>query len=472
MSRSEFKTGIMFSAMGRYGKLVVRTGVNAVLARLLTPTDYGVVAIVNIFLVFFDMLADMGFGPAVIQNKTLDKKDISVIFRFSLYVAVALGLLFSVMGQPVNIFYGADVYVPIFMVLGINVFFYGLMVVPRALLLKQKDFKRVNVVEIIASVINGVVAIILALLGFSYYSIIIGQIVQIVITFIMYYSYTKISLDQKVRKEPITKIWNFARNQFVFNFINYFSRNLDNILIGRYMNGAQLGFYNKSYQISLYPNQLLTGIITPVVQPIMSQYQNNLTVIKDTYLRMVRLLANLGIPLSVFCFFAADNIIFFLFGDQWGQSIPVFRILALSIWQQMIASSTGAFYQSSNRTDLLLLSGIQSMTFNVIGIIYGVYLGSIESVATLVVITFIINFIFNNYLLMYKIFDSNFAELVKTFIKPIILGILQLSVFYFMPDLPFNVFINLVIEGSTFIIVLIVGLLVTGQFKEIKQLIL
>lgn len=471
MSKNEFKSGIMYSAAGKYGKLFIRTGVNAVLARLLTPADYGIVAVVQIFLVFFDMLADMGFGPAVIQNKSLDEKDISVIFRFSLYVAVILGLVFSVMGHPVNLFYESNVYVPIFMVLGLNVFFHGLMVVPRAILLKEKDFKKVNVVEIIAGVINGIVSIILALFGFSYYSIIIGQIVQIFITFIMYYNYTRIKLDQKIRKEPILKIWNFSRNQFVFNFINYFSRNLDNILIGRYMNSAQLAYYNKSYQISLYPNQLLSGIITPVIQPIMSEYQNNLAVIKNTYLRTVRLLGNIGVPLSVFCFFAADNIIYVLFGNQWGPSIPVFQILALSIWEQMIASSTGAFYQSSNRTDLLLISGLQSMIFNVLGIIYGVYLGTIESVAIMIVITFIINFVFNNYLLLYKIFDSTFIELMKSFVKPLIAGLLQVVVFIILPEFTFNVFINLVIQGVIFVVVLIIGIVLTGQFKEIKNVI-
>jgi PST family polysaccharide transporter len=471
MSREDFKSGILFSAAGKYGKLVIRTLVNAVLARILTPEDYGVVAVVQIFLVFFDMLADMGFGPAVIQNKSLTKKDISVIFRFSLYVAVILGILFSFMGQPVNIFYSSDVYVPIFLVLGLNVFFHGIMVVPRAILLKEKQFKEVNMVEVYSSIANGVIAITLAFMGFMYYSIIIGQIIQIFVMFVFYYAHTRISLKEKLRKEPILKIWGFARNQFVFNFINYFSRNLDNILIGRYMSATQLAYYNKSYQISLYPNQLLSGIITPVVQPIMSDYEDRPDIIKNTYLRMTRLLANLGIPLSIFCFFAAENIIFFLFGDQWGHSVPVFQILAISIWEQMIASSTGAFYQSTNRTDLLLVSGVQSMVLNVLAIVFGVYLGTIESVATMIVISFMLNFVINNYLLMYKTFHSNFLELMKAYIKPLVLGGIQIVIFLLLPEFHFNAFVNLVIQGSVFLIGLIVGLYVTKQLKEIKQMI-
>lgn len=471
MSKNDFKSGLMFSAFGKYSNLVIQLIVNSVLARLLTPEDYGVIAVVQIFVVFFDQLAEMGFGPAVIQNKTLDKDDIRVIFRFSIIVAVFLGLFFGVLGYPVNIFYNEDVFVPIFLILGLEVFFHGILVVPRSLLLKQKNFKTVNLVEVIAGAISGIVSIGLALLQFNYYALILGRIVKILLVFGFYYTHTQVSPRVKLRREPIAKIWAFARNQFTFNFINYFSRNLDNILIGRYMSPTQLAYYNRSYQISLYPNQLLTGIVTPVIQPIMSDYEDKLHVIKDVYLKMVRLLANIGIPLSVFCFFAAEDIILFLFGDQWIESIPVFQILAISIWEQMIASSTGAFYQSSNRTDLLLFSGVQSMILNILAIIYGVYLGSVESVAIMIVISFMINFLINNYLLLYKIFDASFIDALKAISKPCIIGFIHLGIFVFLPQLTDNSFINLSIKGTLFIVGLVIGLLVTKQYQELKKMI-
>lgn len=344
--------------------------------------------------------------------------------------------------------------------------------VPRALLLKEKSFKTVNGVDVLSSVIKGIVSIILAYLGFKYYAIIIGGIVQAMMKFIFYYIPTKISPMTPMRKEPMIKIWSFSRNQFSFNFINYFSRNLDSILIGRYLNAGQLGYYNKSYQLSLYPNQILAGVITPVIQPILSDYETELDVIKKVYLRITRILANIGVPLSVFCFFAANDIIFFLFGNQWGNSIPSFQILAVSIWIQMIASSTGAIYQSSNRTDLLLVSGIQSMILNVTSIVIGVSIGTIESVATMIVFSFSINFIINNYLLMYKTFNSNFLELFDSLKKPFVLGLLQIIVFLLLPELNFSLFINLVIQGVLFVITFFVGLFITKQFNELKDLIL
>lgn len=471
MSKSDFKSGILFSAFGKYSNLIINMLINAVLSRILTPEEFGIVTIVQIFLIFFDMLADMGFGPAVIQNRTLDEDDIGSIFKLSIYVSIILGVIFAFLGQPVNWFFGETAFVPVFIILGFEIFFYGLIIVPRALLLKKKNFRSVNLVEVVSNIIYGLVAIVLAVMNFSYYSIILARVVKILIMFIFYFTHSKISYRVKMKKEPIMKIWAFARNQFLFNFINYFSRNLDNILIGRYMSSVPLAFYNKSYQLSVYPNQLLTGILTPVIQPIMSDYEDRVHVIKDVYLKVVRLLGNIGIPLSIFCYFVGNDIILFLFGQQWTESVVVFQILSISIWAQMIASSTGAFYQSANRTDLLLISGLQSTILNVASIIYGVYLGSIEAVATMVVISFTLNFIINNYLLMYKAFDSGYKEVLIALSKPVLLGVIQVAIFLFLPELTNNHFVNLMIKGPLFVAGLVGGLYVTGQLKEIINMV-
>lgn len=471
MSANEFRTGMFFSALGKYSNVLIQLVVNAILSRILTPADYGVVSIVQIFIEFFNLLADMGFGPAIIQNKKLTERDIRVIFKFSVYFALLLSVIFILIGYPVSIFYDNPEYVPIFVILGFSVLFFALLVVPKAVIQKNRDFKTVNQILVFTGIIKGIVSIILAFLGFKYYAIVLGSLVQAIMNFIFYYNKTRISIKVKISLDPIKKIWAFSRNQFSFNFINYFSRNFDSILIGRVFTSGALGYYNKSYQLSLYPNQILAGIITPVIQPIMSEFENNLEVIKNTYLKITRILANIGIPLSVFCFFAGQEIILFIFGSQWEASVLSFQILAISIWLQMIASSTGAFYQSANRTDLLLFSGIQSMILNVISIVIGVYLGGIETVAMMVTISFSINFLINNYLLMYRIFDSGYIELIKELTKPFIAGGIQVIVFLLLPDLPFNVFYNLLIKSSIFAIVFLIGLLVTGQLKEMFRVI-
>ena len=465
----EFKKGVFYSALGKYSNVVIQLLVTAILSRILTPSEYGVVAVVNVFLVFFQMLADFGIGPAIIQNKLLSKSEINSVFGFSIYLALFLGIVFVFLGYPISIFYNNDVYKPISMVLAICVFFYGILVVPQSMLLREKRFGAVNLVTILANVASGLVSILLAVNGFSYYSLIISNTVKAALLFSVFYFKTSLKFQFKLDTKPLKKIFGFSKNQFLFNFINYFSRNLDSMLIGRYFSASSLAFYDKAYQVSLYPNQILTNVISPVIQPIMSDYESNLDKIKTVYLKITTILATIGLPLSVFLFFNANEIILFLFGDQWAGSVVTFQILAISVWIQMITSSTGAIFQSANRTDLLLLSGVLSAIVTVSAIFIGIFAGQVEDVAFMVLLAFMINFIQTNYLLMYRMFQSNFTELVKVLIKPVIMAFIQMAVFLFKPELPFVNLVNLVIYGVAFVILFVLGLVLTGQIKLLKE---
>lgn len=465
---NEFKSGILFTAVGKYSNVIIQLLVNAILSRILTPDDYGIVAVVNVFLVFFQMLADFGIGPAIIQNRTLSKEETQDIFSFTIFFSVLLGIIFMFMGYPISLFYKNDVYVPIAVVLGICVMFYTLLVVPQAVIQKAKNFKLINLVLIGSNFLSGVISIAAALLGASYYSLIISNIVKAGFLFFMFFYFSKLSFSLKVNMKPIRKIYHFSKNQFLFNFINYFSRNFDNMLIGARLSSTALGFYDKAYQLSLYPNQVLTNVITPVVQPIMSEYEKDKETIKKVYLRLTKILAILGIPLTVFLVFSAEDVILFMFGDQWYQSIMTFRILGASVWIQMISASTGAIYQSANRTDLLLKSGLISSFVNISCIIAGVWYGQIEAVALLLVVAFSINFLINNYLLMHVLFRSSYKELLKSLQSPTIIGLMELAFFWLMPAVHLGTFVNLLIKGFGFLVVFIIGIAITGELKIVK----
>lgn len=468
---NEFKRGILYSALGKYSNVIIQLLVTGILSRLLTPADYGIVAVVTVFLVFFQMLADFGIGPAIIQYKDLTEKDIGSIFAFSIYLAVTLGILFMSLGVPISIFYNNEVYKQICLILGICVVFYALLVVPQSILLREKRFFAVNMVTITANLVSGVLSIVLAFAGFSYYALIIGNIVKAFVMFIIFFYQAKLKITFRMTAAPLRKIYHFSKNQFAFNFINYFSRNLDKILIGRFFSASALAFYDKAYQVSLYPNQILTSVITPVIQPILSDYETEKSVIKNVYLKITLVLGTLGVPISVFLFFSSEEVVNFLFGSQWGGSVLTFQILAVSVWVQMISSSTGAIFQSANRTDLLLLSGILSAILNITSIAIGIFLGKIEYVAAMIVLSFTLNFFMNNYLLMYRLFDSTYKEYFKILLKPMIMGLIQIGFFLLLPELPFSNFFNLLIKGFGFVVIFLVGIIVTGQGKLVKEFI-
>ncbi|WP_141431112.1 lipopolysaccharide biosynthesis protein [Bacillus sp. 03113] len=469
---NELKSGIIISAIGKYSNYIIQFVLLAILSRLLTPDDFGIVAIVNVFLIFFTMLIDLGIGPAVIQNKELTDKQVNGIFSFTVLLSILFSVLFALMSEPIAKFYNNDQLVGVCLVMAVALLSSGLNMVPQSILLRQKKFLDVNFAQILSSIISGVVGTILALLDFSYYALVISAIVKNIMLFIIMFPRTKLKLTKNILKKDLNLIYSFSRNQFLFNFINYFSRNLDNILIGKFISTKALALYDKAYILSLYPNQILTNVITPVIQPIMSEYEDRKDIIKKTYLLLSRLLAFIGMPLTVFLFFSSKEVIFILFGSQWEGSVATFQILALSIWIQMILSSTGSIFQSANRTDLLLISGLLSAFLNIISIIVGVWSGKIENVALLLLIAFFLNFIQANYLLMIKVFQSRQIEFYKILLDPLIISSFILASLLFIKFLfgHWSMLILFVVKALVSLIVFLIGMKVTGNIDIVKKI--
>ena len=468
----DLKKGILISAIGRYSYFLIQFIILAVLSRLLTPEEFGVVSIINVFLIFFNMLVDMGIGPALIQNKTLNKKQIDGVYSFTIILSIVIAIIFAFMSKPIANFYDNPKLIGVSLAMSIALLTTGMNMVPQAILAKQKRFLEINIAQVVSSLIAGTVAIFLAYIGFSYYALVMNTILKNFIMFVMMFTKSRLRITKEIRKSSLLELYTFSKNQFLFNIMNYFSRNLDHLLIGKFISLKQLGYYDKAYTLSLYPNQILTSVITPVVQPVLSEYEEQKTVIKDTYVTLSKLLALMGMPLTVFLVLSAEEVILILFGSQWTGSIPTFQILALSIWIQMILSSTGSIFQSSNRTDLMLLSGILSTILNVASIVIGILFEKIEIVALGLVISFAINFIQCNYLLMKKVFQARQIEYYKILISPSIISLLVLIslvlIEYFLGNV--SIWVTIIVKGFASLVMFLFGLKLTGNLSYLLKI--
>lgn len=425
--RKSIGKGIFYTALAKYSNIVTSILITAVLARLLTPAEYGTVAIVMVFTTFFTYLADFGIGPAIIQNKELEKEDIESIFSVSILVALGLSSLLFLSSGLIADFYSAPELKGITRLLSVSVLLFTLNVVPGALNKKELRFRQVGVISVTVHIISGILAVVLALLGFSYYALIFRSLITGLLLFAGSYYLNPVKVKLRIRWLSILKIWRFSTFQFLFNFINYFARNTDNLLIGKFFGSAMLGFYDKAFNLMLMPVQNLTHVITPVLHPVLSEFQHNKDRIHHSYLKLVRILATIGFPLSVFCFFAAKEIIYLFYGSQWTQSVPVFQLLALIIGLEIILSSTGAIFQSANRADMLLVGGIITSSFIVLSVLYGIFIeGSLIGVAKGLIIARTLNFFLTAYLLIKRTLGfpltKFFAELgMPVFISAVVL---------------------------------------------------
>jgi len=460
--------GIFYTAISKYSGVIITIVITAILARLLTPAEFGVVALVTVFIGFFNLLGDLGIGPAIVQTRDLTKEDIESIFTFSAVMAFILALIFFLSGNMVSSFYEEPELIPLVRLLSISVFFNILSIVPRALNKKELRFKQMGMVTVGVQTLAGVLAIILAINGFSYYSIVFQNILTGFLLFALFYYLYPVAARFRINKAPLKRIAAFSTYQFAFNFINYFSRNLDNILIGKYLGPAALGFYNKSYTLMQLPVSNLTHVITPVLHPILAKHQNDKKIIYNSYKRVVKILAGIGFPVSVFLYFSASDLILVMFGPQWEMSVPVFKILALTVGIQVCLSSTGSIFQATGRTDLLFLTGALSAILMISGISYGVFIGeSLEDVGYGLILAFTISFFQGFYLLINKALDESFISFLKIFIVPIFSAIVTVLAFYFMQYIIIeNPIIQLVTNTLILLIILVLFFLSSHENRS------
>ena len=401
METNSIKKAVYINATARYSTLFLGLLFSAVLARSLTPEDYGIVAVTVVFTTFFSLLSDLGLGAGIIQNKELDQEDIGHIFAFSLRLALVLAGAFALFSIPMSYFYGNPVYVPVGILLAVSLFFNTMNVVPNALLLKQKEFKSVALRIFCACIVSGIAGIVLALIGLKFYALVAQSIINSAFIFGWNYLSTRPPIARRVRRESLDRIRSDSGFLFGFNRINYFARNTDNLLIGKVMGPAQLGHYDKAYKLMLYPVNNLTHVITPVLHPILSEHQTNKEYIYDKYRQVVKVLSLLGAFITPFCWFACSEIIRIMYGQQWLAAIPCLQWMSLAMWAQMILSSAGSIFQSVGDTKRLFLSGSINAVLVVAFIIAGLLEGSITAVARNVALAYNIQFVATFYILVH-----------------------------------------------------------------------
>lgn len=448
--KQQLFSGVFYTAIAKYSGIIISLVVAGILARLLSPDDFGIVAIATVIISFFAIFTDMGLSPAIIQNKALTQDDLTNIYSFTFWTGIAVALLFFIASWPISAYYDSPILRTLCQLLSINLFFASVNIVPGALFYKNKEFKFIAIRSFVIQITAGTGAVIAALSGAGLYALLITPIVSSILIYIISFHRYPQHLRMTLGLSSIRKIFSYSVYQFLFNVICYFSRNLDKLLIGKHMGMSDLGYYEKSYRLMMLPLQNITQVVTPVMHPIFSDFQDDKMKLATSYERIIRFLAFIGLPLSVLLFFTAEEVTLIIFGNQWLPSVAVFRILALSVGIQIILSSSGSIFQAAGDTRSLFICGLFSSTLNVAGIVLGIfYFGTLTAIAGCIVTTFTINFV-QCYWQMYRVtFRRNLWPFVRQLISPLaVSGLMVLALIpvqYAMEGM--NIFVTIIAKG-------------------------
>ena len=464
------KKAVFLNAGSKYLTVILQIINTGILARIITPEEFGIIGILYVFITFFQLLADMGFGTAVIQNKTLSRLEVDLIFSFTIFLGIILMLLFAGASFVIAAFYNNRVLIPLGWMLSVSLLFNSFNMIPNSVMLKNKKFLAMAIRTIVVSILTYAITITLAILGFGVFALAANSIIMAFSLFVWNEVSTKIHFRWKIDIPTIKKVWGYSLFQFGAQSLNYFNRNLDNLLIGKCFTATDLGYYNKAYTLAGYPITYLPGVVTPALHPILSEHQDDKEYIYNSYLKILKCLSLLGCVCSLFCFFASREIILIAFGSQWEASIIPFKILSLSLWMQIQTNTIAPIYQSLGNTKLLFKSTIFTTILIVNSIIIGVFCGSIISVSTCVSIAYMLNFFLSFGIMMVCGFRRSFFEFLSNFKAELLFFIIMLAITFFWPFEIENVFISFLSKFLFCSVLYVFMLFISKQYKHLHFL--
>ena len=471
--KKDLNKAILQSLTGKYSLYLFQIVSLAILSRIFTPEMFGILATLQVIVMFFQLIATSSLGPAVVYAKKLSRLERDGIFSFTLLFGVALmafffciaDSLFTWLGLPGNSF-------ELTMMVAAVILSSSASMLPVATLQKDSLFIDIAKADIYAEFLAFLLCLWLFYLDFGFLALASKFVLVPTVRFFFYYvkSAQTATGQPKVGKQlsAIKLLLGFAKYQLGFNLLNYFSRNLDTILITKYFGVATVGFYEKSYQVMRYPLQLFTFAITPALQPVLTRYKNQVDVIEKAYYPIAFQLAMLGFFVAWVLFWGADAIIYIMFGPQWHEAGQYLSVLSVSIPLQMVLSSTGGIYQAVGESKRQFYCGVFSAFINITMIVVGVYFADLILLCQLLVTGFMINFVQCFWIMQKRIFNNGFNTHFLLITAIILCPYINLY-FYTFSQSPLtqnltyqSAFIDLCVLGAS-------SLIVTGIFYVLLQ---
>lgn len=428
--------------------VVMQLAITMVLARLLTPEEYGVVAILTVFSSFFTILADAGISTAIAQFQDLRHEDYERLFFLSLLLGTGLSVLFFALSFGIAWFYDDSIYVPLGAIMTLAVMFNALNMVPNGVLIKERKFGLIGMRLVVCTLVVGIVVILLAYAGFGCFAIVLNTVLTSLFVLVWNLATSHLKMSVGDVRPIVRKVGGFSLYQFGHEAIVWVSGNADSLLAGKMFGAAALGYYNKAYQLYGYPNNILAAPITSTLIPFLAPLQNDVPALKSKFLGIMGKVSFICAVCAVGMSVCAPEIIQIMFGDVWAPAAPLLQVLALAIYARGVNSVHAPLLSAANRPDLLMFSTLINTLVTFAMICFGGFLGSVESLAACVAVAYNLELIIPVYLCSKYCLRMGARNYFKTLLPDIVVAVIVLAVCTAVPWGIDNVFLSFLVKGA------------------------
>lgn len=346
--------GVLWSTVERFSVQGVQFLIMIVMARLLTPHDYGLIGMLAIFIAVAQSLIDSGFSQALIRKQDRTEADNNTVFYFNIVVSTLLYLILYVSAPLVADFYNTPQLCPIMRVVCLSIIFNSLAVVQRALLTIKIDFKTQAKAALTAAVTSGVVGIAMAYHGFGVWSLVTQQLLNLGINTCLLWLLSKWRPRLIFSWQSFHELFAFGSKLLASGLLDTVYRNIYPIVIGKLFSASSLGHYTRAHQFSEFPSSNVTGIIQRVTYPVLCEIQNDDARLASIYRRFLKLSAFVIFPLMIGLSSVAKPFINIMLGSQWCFCGQLLHIICFSMMWYPIHAINLNLLQVKGRSDLFL----------------------------------------------------------------------------------------------------------------------
>ena len=325
ITKRQFVTGSLWKITETVASKGVSFIVSLLLARILLPSDYGIIAITTIFTSLSDVLIDGGFSTTLIRKKQVDKLDYNCVLLASFGIASVLYIVLFFSAPFISNYYGEELLIPVLRVIGLMLFIQAFSATRNAIIHREMRFKLLFYCNMIGSIVSGVLGIIAAITGLGVWALVIQQLSQQIIVTILLFSNLHWKLEWKFEVNRFKEIFKFSTGVMGASLLSYAGSSLYNLVIGKKYSVTDLGYSDKGSQLPMQISLYTFSAMSSVLLPTLSSHQDELKIFKRILRKVIRMTAFIVFPLMIGMATMSKEIIVVLLTEKWIPAVPIMQ---------------------------------------------------------------------------------------------------------------------------------------------------
>lgn len=375
--KRETVKGVAWSAVEKISTGGVLFLANIILARILTPKDFGLLAVITIFVQIAQTFIDSGFSNALIQKKDRNQVDYSTVFFFNLAISIGLYIILYFCAPLIAHFFGNPQLTALTRVVGLNFVIGALVSVHRTRLTVLLQFKRQSLITLISSVVAAVVSIYFAYRGIGVWALVMLTLINISLQTILFYVTIKWHPSLIFSKTAFSGLFSYSSKLLGASLIHLLYRNIYPIVIGKKFSPTELGYFNRADTFAMYPPQMIGNVISRVAFPIFSKMQDDNARLRSAYSKYIVFSSLIIFPIMIGMIVLAKPMTLIILREQWLPMVPMLQILCIDWMTDHLCSINLNILYVKGRSDLALRLEIIKKTLAIIIFLISLFWGII-----------------------------------------------------------------------------------------------